>query len=566
MTHFDLGRHSRPIRSASPEAQRWFDLGLNWCFGFNQEEGVACFRQALAHDPDCAMAHWGVAYGTGPFYNLAWREFGEGEARTVTATASEHVGRALALSEGRHDVERHLIEALAHRFQAPHPVAPDVYDRWDDDYAAAMRRVHFRHPDDQDVTALFLEALITRTPRRLWDVRTGLPGRNADALEALALCEGAFARSDAAGELPHPAVAHLHIHLMEMSGEPERALRSADALVGRLPDAGHMNHMPGHIYVLCGDYERAKTASEAAIRADDLYADHAGSMNFYVTARCHDLHLMMFTCMFLGQFGPALAAADKIQSILTQDILRMEGRPKLTTMVEGYYSMRVHVLVRFGRWHDIIAAPIPQDGDLYVATIPMHHYARGIAFATLKEFASADRERALFMDSVARVPSGRRYLNNFARDTLAVGEAMLEGEVAYHKGDYDQAFAHLREAVRRDDALNYTEPWAWMHPPRHALAALLLEQGHAVEAEQVYRDDLGLSGRVQRCTQHPDNVWSLHGLVECLRGRGEAAERTALEAKLASALARTDVPITSSCLCRTTTASRANVTRSTCTC
>lgn len=564
MDRFDLGRHSRPVRTSSPEAQRWFDLGLNWCFGFNQEEGVKCFRRALAHDPDCAMAHWGVAYGSGPFYNLAWRELGESEARAATATGHDHVLRALALSEGRDDAERHLIEALAFRVQQPHPVASEDYDRWNDDYAAAMRRVHFRHPNDQDVAALFVEALITRTPRRLWDVRTGLPARDADALEALAVCERAFALSDAAGEPLHPAVAHMHIHLMEMSGEPERAMRSADALAGRMPDAGHMTHMPGHIYVLCGDYERARIASEAAIRADDLYAAYAGSMNFYVTARCHDLHLMMFTCMFLGRFGPALAAADKIQSVLTEDILRMEGRPKLTTMVEGYYSMRMHVLVRFGRWHDILAAPVPGDPDLYVATIPMCHYARGIAFATLKDLASADRERARFQESLARVPATRRYLNNFARDTLAVGEAMLEGEVAYHAGAYDRAFAHLREAVRRDDALNYTEPWAWMHPPRHALAALLLERGQAEEAEQVYRDDLGLGGRVQRCTQHPDNVWSLHGLVECLRRRGEAVERPALEAKLAAALARTDVPITSSCLCRLETAP-AHL-RSTCTC
>ena len=181
----------------------------------------------------------------------------------------------------------------------------------------------------------------------------------------------------------------------------------------------------------------------------------------------------------------------------------------------------------------------------------MHHYARGIAFATLKDEAAADRERALFREAVARMPADRRFLSNFARATLGVGEAMLDGEVEYHRGNCEQAFAHLREAVHRDDSLNYTEPWAWMHPPRHALAALLMEQGHYAEAEAVYRDDLGLSGRVQRCTQHPNNVWSLHGLVECLQRRGETEELPALEAKLAAALAKVDVPINSSCMCRT---------------
>jgi tetratricopeptide (TPR) repeat protein len=182
----------------------------------------------------------------------------------------------------------------------------------------------------------------------------------------------------------------------------------------------------------------------------------------------------------------------------------------------------------------------------------MHHYARGIAYATLKEPVAADRERTHFREAMAHMPADRKFLGNFARNTLGVGEAMLDGEVEYHKGNYEQAYAHLREAVHRDDNLYYTEPWAWMHPPRHALAALLMEQGHHGEAERVYRDDLGLSGRIQRCTQHPDNVWALHGLVECLQRRGETDQLPVLEAKLAAALTKVDVPITSSCMCRTT--------------
>ena len=416
-----------------------------------------------------------------------------------------------------------------------------------------MRRVHNAFPDDHDIMALLVEALITRTPRRLWDVKTGLPARNADTLEAVALCERSMAMTDEAGQRAHLAILHLYIHVMEMANHPERAMRAADLLSRMAPDAGHLNHMPSHIYVLCGHYEKAKAVSEQAIRADDMYAEYAGSLNFYVTARGHDLHLMMHTCMFLGQFEPALAAAEKIRTIMTEDILTMRDRPKLMMMTEAYYAMKMHVLVRFGRWHEIIAEPPPGDPEVYCVTSAMHHYARGIAYATLKDRAAADRERLLFQEAVTRLPADRRFLSNPARDTLAVGEAMLDGEVEYHAGHHEQAFAHLREAVRRDDNLSYTEPWAWMHPPRHALAALLMEQDHFAEAESIYREDLGLGGTIQRCAQHPDNVWALHGLVECLQRRGETTELPALEARLAAALARVDVPITSSCMCRTKT-------------
>ena len=183
----------------------------------------------------------------------------------------------------------------------------------------------------------------------------------------------------------------------------------------------------------------------------------------------------------------------------------------------------------------------------------MHHYAKGIAYASLKRIAEAENERRKFHAAVQRLPAGRRLLSNDAQDVLGVAEKMLDGELEYHKGSIEEAFDHLRESVRRDDNLGYTEPWAWMHPPRHALAALLAEQERYEEAEAVYRDDLGLSGRIQRCTQHPDNVWSLHGLAECLERRGETIELPTIRHKLSAALAKADVSITSSCMCRLST-------------
>src|SRR5579863_6552316 len=371
MDRFDLGAYRRLISTRSAETQRWFDVGLNWCYGFNHEEGIKCFEKALEFDPRCAMAHWGIAYAAGPFYNLTWKEHGDAEADSATRRCFEHVQLARVNASDASPVERRLIEALAHRFQKPHRVTPREFEQWDDAYAAAMRAVYESFPDDHDVMALFVEALMMRTVRRLWDLKTGEPAPNSDVVEALQVCERSIRLSDEAGVAQHPAILHLHIHLLEMSDMPERGMRSADLLGTLCPDAGHMNHMPGHIYVLCGDYQKAVLASEKAITADNVYADYAGSFNFYVTARCHDLHLMMFTCMFLGQYKGALEAANTIRRILPREILAIQGRPKIAYMTEAYYAMKMHVLVRFGRWQDILDEPMVGEPELYVLTAAM---------------------------------------------------------------------------------------------------------------------------------------------------------------------------------------------------
>jgi tetratricopeptide (TPR) repeat protein len=414
-----------------------------------------------------------------------------------------------------------------------------------------MRRIYHQYPDDQDVVTLFIEALITRTPRRLWDVRTGLPAKNSDVIEALQVCERAIEVAGEASLPSHPAILHLHIHILEMSNEPERAKASAETLALLRTDAGHLNHMPAHIHMLCGEYQKAKLASERAIAANDQYLAYAGPFTPYTTGCAHDLLLMMHACMFMGRYKDSIDAADKLCRILTKEVLSVKDRPKFTTSLEGYYSMRTHVKVRFGRWQDIIDEPLLNNPDLYLVSTAMQHYAKAIAHATLKNCSAADRERELFHQSLACIPPQRKVFNNSADGILAVAEKMMDGEIEYHKGNYQLAFANLREAVRRDDNLEYVEPWAWMHPPRHALAALLAEQGDYPEAEQVYRDDLGLTDRIQRCAQHRDNVWALRGLAECLKVRPDSVEFASIMAKLAAATALADVPINSSCLCRT---------------
>jgi tetratricopeptide (TPR) repeat protein len=550
MDRFNLGSHSRKVSTTSADAQRWFDAGLNWCFAFNKAEGVKCFRKALEFDSDCVMAHWGIAYGSGPFYNLTWRDLGEREAETATSTAFAHIQKARALVDGASELENRLIEAQACRVQKPHPVPPEQYDLWDDAYAAEMRRIYQEHPDDHDVIALFVEALIMRTPRRLWDVRSGLPAKNSDVIEALDVCERGIVFAEQADPSRHPALPHLHIHILEMSNEPERAMASAAALGPLCPDAGHLNHMPAHVHMLVGDYRKAQLASAKAITANDRYLAYAGPLTPYTTACAHDLLLMMHASMFMGRCRDAIEAADKLCGMVTKEVLSVKDRPKFSMSLEGYFAMRTHVMVRFGRWEDIIDEPLPDDPDLYQVTTAMHHYAKAVAHATLRNFDAADRESVLFGESTRRIPPERKVFNNSARSILSVAEKMMEGELAYHKGDYETAFGHLRAAVERDDHLEYVEPWAWMHPPRHALAALLAEQGRYAEAERIYRDDLGLTHAIQRCAQHPGNVWALHGLAECLKVRHAVKELEAIKPKLEAAIALADVPITSSCMCR----------------
>ena len=439
--YFDLGEYSRKISTNSEKAQLWFDRGLNWCYCFNHEEGVACFHKALEHDPNCAMAHWGIAFGSGPFYNLPWRDFGKVELAKYAKICHDHARIAKSMSAVS-EVEADIITALTFRFSFDGVVPVDKLDKSDTDYANAMREVYKKHPQDLDVMALFAEAMMTRTPWKLWDINTCKPAEDSDIVEIMGVLDKAIAICDERAIARHPAIAHLHIHAIEMSPAPEDAMGSADILCTLCPNGGHISHMPSHIYVLCGMYEEAKTASERAIRADRLYLDYAGPYNFYTTARCHNLCMMMHTCMFLGQFEPAFAAANETCETLSRDVLEVQDRPQLATIMEAYYSMAVHVLVRFGKWQEIIESPMPECPLLYVVSTPMHHYAKGISYATLGRFDDADREREKFYESVQRIPKERKFFKNFGTNVLAVAEKMLEGEVEYHKGNHEVGYEH----------------------------------------------------------------------------------------------------------------------------
>ena len=547
--YFDLGDHTCAVSTRSADAQRWFDRGLVWCYGFNHEEAVRCFENTLDADPDCAMACWGIAYATGPFYNNPWEWFADDERVAAVALCHAHAQRAMTLAEQASPVEQALVKALTRRFQSDQVVAADEFGRWNDAYAQAMRKVVAAFPEHLDVITLAAEALMTRTAWRLWDVHAGVPAEGADTLEAMDLLERGMRLAEECGWSPHPGMLHLYIHVVEMSPHPERGLHAADQLRYLSPGNGHLLHMPSHIDVLCGQYDEAIAANDRAIAADRKYQALRGVNEFYAASCCHDFHLKMHAAMFMGQYQIAMEAADGIRDLLPEEALRVD-RPYLAGALETFYAMKSHVWVRFGRWQEIIDEPLPGDPRLYLITTTLLHNAKGVAYAATGDLANAAQELQSHADMLAMVPADHVIGNNNALDVLAVGRQLLYGEIEYRKGNCDQAFGHLRQAVESDDRLIYSEPWDWMHPPRHALGALLLEQDHVEEAAAVYRADLGLDDTLPRCLWHPDNVWALHGYVECLNRMGRHGELEALEDRLALAQARADVTIDASCCCR----------------
>lgn len=514
----ETGRFHRSISTRSREAQRWFDQGLVLCFGFDQEVARLAFTKAAEADPECAMAHWGHAYAFGPHINNPSMD----DESTRIAHASAQ--RALELSGGAAPVERALIEALAKRYVWPPPAERAELDRA---YADAMRDVWHKFPEDDDVGALFAEALMDLRPWDLWSAE-GEP--RPETPEVIATLEAVLARTP-----DHPGAMHYYVHTMEASPTPEKAVPAADRLRARVPGASHLVHMPSHIDIRVGRYSDAVAANARATVVDRRRVERHGAGGFYAIYRAHNYHFLMWAAMFDGQRAVALKAA---RDVVTQ--LPAEAVAAMPQFIEGFLGSPYHVMVRFGLWEELLREPQPASELL--ATTAMWHYGRTLAFAALGRVDEAAAERERFELARARVPAEYTMGNNTVASILEVASAMVAGEVEYRRGNFDAAFEHLREAVRRDDALRYDEPWGWVQPARHALGALLLEQGRLDEAEAVYRRDL---------ERHPGNGWSLHGLAECQRRTGHASEAAATEARFRDAWKRSDVTLRASCFCRT---------------
>jgi len=545
MDYFDIDVYSRKVSTDSANAQLWFDRGLVWTYSYNHEEAIQCFKKALEHDPDLAMAHWGVSYASGPNYNFEWWHMDPEGKSNALASAYDAAQAALALVDNVTPPERALIEALPTRY----PQRETIEDQapWNDDFAAAMKKAYEAQPDDIDIATVFAESILNQTPWKMWDIKTGNPAAGAGTVEAQAVLERFLDRSEG---LVHPGILHLYVHLMEMSPAPEKALMAGDCLRELVPDAGHLIHMPTHIDFQCGEYRDTLYWNLKGIEADLKVADRQGRMNFYTAYRVHNYHFAIYGAMFLGQYEPAMAAAKEMIDEIPVDLLKVDS-PPMADFLESYISMKYHVQIRFGRWRDIIAEPLPKDQALYCNTTAALHYAKGVAHAALGEVPAAEKERGLFYAAREKVPESRLLHNNTCRDLLMVAEEMLNGEIEYRKENYDVAFAHLRRSVELDDALPYDEPWGWIQPTRHALGALTLEQGLIDVAEQVYREDLGLAGDLPRASIHPDNIWSLKGLDECFRRRdaSDTTEAKLVRQRLELAAARSDLPVGASCYC-----------------
>lgn len=537
--YFDLGNYSRPT-SDVVSAQTWLDRGLVWLFAYNHEESIACFENVVTADASCALAYWGIAYALGPNYNRPWELFAPAQKAPALQRAHEALTAGLALNTAS-SVEHALLEALVSRY----PEDPDTedYRPFNDSFATAMKSVYDAYPDDLDVAFIYAEAMLNRTPWQLWDFRVGLPNPQASTVEAITVLERAFAEQPEAWH--HPGLLHMYIHLIEMSPHPERALRHGDRLRDIVPDAGHLVHMATHLDVLCGDYHNVVSGNLAAVKADDKFKAYTDATNFYTLYRLHNLHFVLYGAMFLGQKNAAINAAIRLRSELSEEVISV-----YPDLFEAYVTTLPHVYIRFGLWSDILKLHPQEDTKLYATTNTLIYYARAVALANLGEHDAALAAVEEFDKAYANVPETRRMFNNTARAILAVAEQMMRGEVAYKAGRREEGLEHLRAAVALDDGLMYREPWAWPQPSRHALGALLMDAGHYEEAEAVYRADLGLDSDLPRPMQHPRNVWSLHGLHECLVRREETVELPHVKLLLDQAVARADVPIRASCLCR----------------
>jgi tetratricopeptide (TPR) repeat protein len=526
-----LGGHTHPISAQAPLVQRYFDQGLLLYWGFDYAEAKRSFGEAARLDGRCAMCEWGIALALGPNINHDMSSAGEAEAR-------RHAARALALSDYATPRERAYIDALALRYgvTAPPPAAPapagkvtlpppemcgaarpKSADRatMDRRYADAMGAVARRFPDDLDAAVLWAEALMVLSP---WDYWTPQGEPRADTPAILAALEGVLREAP-----EHPGANHFYIHALEASPYPQRALPAAGRLGALVPVAGHLVHMPAHIYMRVGRYHDASLANERAIAADHWYAEQLREQGYSALGHvAHHDHFLWASASMEGRGAAAIAAADRLAAVAAAP-----DQPFGSAGSNEYYrALPLFARVRFERWSEILAASEPPGVSAYPAGV--WHFARGVALARTGNPADAEAERAALGRAAADPELGALHLKGIdsLADLLAVAVAVLDGEIALAAGRNDAAVSALRAAVALEDRLDDKEPPPWAAPPRLRLGDALLAAGEPRAAEQVFRDDLA---------RHPENGWALRGLAESLEREGRAAEARAARERLRAA-------------------------------
>jgi tetratricopeptide (TPR) repeat protein len=513
----DLGDHHHRITTSAPAAQAYFDQGLRLYYAFNHAEAIRAFREAQRLDTTCAMCHWGEALAWGPNINAPMDS-----AAGVAAHAA--IGRAVALRSHASEAERELIDALATRYADPAGAAPGRASL-DTAYSVAMAEVARRQPTSPDVVVLYVESLMDLRPWNYW-TKDGQP--QPGMADAIALLERTVAANPT-----HPGACHFYIHAVE-AAHPERAVACAERLAALMPGAGHIVHMPGHIYVRVGRYMDAVKANEHAVHADESYIrDQRPGVGVYTAGYYpHNFDFLAFAAAMAGRSAQAIEATDRQASVVPTEMLGVPGM----AFLQHHLPRRLQLRVRFGRWDEILASAAPPEGLPHAAGI--WHYARGRALAARNRIQEAEAELA-YVHAAATDPRlvGVKLEFNESPAILGIAEQVLAGSIASARGDHDEAIARLRQAARMEDGLTYGEPPEWTVPVRQDLGAVLLAAGRPGDAEEVYREDLA---------RFPSNGWSLKGLSDALRAQGRAAEADQVAAEFQRAWAAADVRLTAS--------------------
>ena len=506
----NLGAHTFPVTTKSRQAQLFIDQGVNLAYGFNHAEAGRAFREAVRLNPECAMAYWGQALVLGPNINVPMSPEDEPKARELAQ-------KALTLKPKASPRERAYIDALARRYSGK---AEDRKAR-DQDYADAMRDLHRLYRDDLDAATMYAEALMDLRPWGYW-MPDGRPYPGTP--DAVATLEAVLQRHPR-----HPGANHYYIHLLEPTKNPERAEAAADRLLKLMPGAGHMVHMPSHIFQRVGRYADAAASNEQAVLADEDYIAQCRAQGIYPLGYYpHNIHFLWWASSMEGRSKTAVEAARKVASKVSDEM--MEQLPLLA----GFRVVPYYALARFGLWDEMLAEPAPADRFPYLKGT--WRYARGLALAAKGRTADAEVELAELRRTAALPALDYPLFSpNTAAAILAIAPEVLAGDLAARRKDYDLAVAHLERGVRLEDGLTYTEPAEWNYPVRQLLGAVLLEAGRAKEAETVYWEDL---------KRNPENGWSLFGLAQALTAQGRDA--AAIEERFRKAWGRGDVTLTAS--------------------
>jgi tetratricopeptide (TPR) repeat protein len=503
-----LGNHSHPIATQSALAQRFFDQGLALVFGFNHDEAARLFARAAELDPKSPMPHWGIALALGPNYNVP--PMPEREEK-----AWQSISKAVELSANAPENERAYVQALTKRYSKD----PNE-DRMKlaVSYRDAMKGVMTRYPDDLDAATLYAEACMDLKPWKLWSAN-GEPAEGT--VEIVEVLEQVLRRDP-----DHPGANHYYIHSVEASNHPERALPRALRLGALMPGAGHLVHMPSHIFLRVGDFEQSAVVNKTAANVDRQYIERSGAKGVYpLMYYSHNLHFVAYVRTMQGNFEEALDYSRRLRT-------NVGGAIDDMPMLAPYGTFQWLVLTRFGKWKEMLSEPEPTEKNSYLNA--MYRYSRGLAFAGLGQVKDAEAEQERMEAIVGRIPETDMLMRNSARSVLAVGSEDLKARVARGKKESDNEIAHLRDAVALEDKLGYMEPPEWHYSLRESLGGALLRVGKPAEAENVFRKDLEL---------HPRNGRSLFGLLEALKVQQKAVSVEWVQKEFSEAWKYSAVPL-----------------------